>query len=1134
MSYPPLGLNVDDRNSINALSGHTLGAVNHGQLRDASSSRPLASDQELRPWTKQPTRINTPSSNNNHRPSVGGARNPFSGRTQNNLHSTRGSAPSKTYLEYVSNQSHPNKKPRLDGPVRRKKASDSPPRKQRLGSSNDNGAIVINLEDYEDEDVGQALPNPHSHKFNLDSRAAESSRRKSHPIADGESTKKLRRDAMDVPPLAPEDLDTDPITSYDSDPLDTLPRPGHVQNKIKAIEGKTSDASIHQTHPRLDLRTVPGNVPRQQIKSRMKAKNPSGAAAAAAEPPKAPVPSSSKPSAKSNCLPIKAWYLGYKFFDTPYHLVWPPKAPTITIRSGNNPNAPAKHSEEILLNYVAQSVSYVKPEDSGEKILCLRTFAKAKSKEGNQKEIGVGYASYFQRGDTRGKGDIVIKFDCASPTWADAAYTEFIKTFKCVEGRHTLTVKSGQGQWETAKRTAELFKTRAERETAEAEKSVDAPKVPKQSRKKSPAIRGIPSLDDWSPPPPDRIIPNTLKSTATTRSKRQGSSNAPIEIGSPERPVPPAFSKYFGGGGESDFVRRSTRNTIVPKQPVADADEVILVYPPNQTGAVNITNGDVARLEPGEFLNDTLIEFGLKLWLQELEKENPELAKQIHVFSSFFYKKLDNKESKDKKKFPEKGYESVRKWTAKFDLFEKKYIIVPINENLHWYLAIIYQPEHILKPPSPPLPPTNSPKTRRKAREEAEQSPEIDAVVVSHSSKPRPPDSKGSSITRRSPSPMETAGSRAGSGTLSPGSNVQAEEEVADQLTAACSINDEEPFTEAAAPETRDADDAPDSLFDGEDDCMDVDDDVEVVETTTHEPTPSGSMEPQCGSGGGSRTASEGPAPADPAQMEVDGDGNAEDPDQSLDPLLMPYPAVSATAKGYLSSVNATSFYGSEKSRGKRKAQSPLVEDLKLAQEAHPLAEEEEEAEVEVEVEVEAETDHDQPSTYVFVLDSLGGRHTRVYNVLGTYLQLEAQEKKGIPLDMSSRAVGKQALVPHQPNFCDCGIYLLHLAQTFMSDPERYRNLITKKQSRSSAERSTDWKQDETKTLRESLAERIGKLSSEWKKSRAEQQKKQEDSVLDSSDDDVDIVDTTPVDTAPASPPPSKKTTKLGKAVRMR
>lgn len=38
----------------------------------------------------------------------------------------------------------------------------------------------------------------------------------------------------------------------------------------------------------------------------------------------------------------------------------------------------------------------------------------------------------------------------------------------------------------------------------------------------------------------------------------------------------------------------------------------ILSYPAGVPGAVNITNADVDRLAPGNFLNDTLIEFGLK------------------------------------------------------------------------------------------------------------------------------------------------------------------------------------------------------------------------------------------------------------------------------------------------------------------------------------------------------------------------------------------------------------------------------------------------------------------------------------------------------------------------------------------
>lgn len=38
----------------------------------------------------------------------------------------------------------------------------------------------------------------------------------------------------------------------------------------------------------------------------------------------------------------------------------------------------------------------------------------------------------------------------------------------------------------------------------------------------------------------------------------------------------------------------------------------ILVYPNSGPGAVNISNNDLKRLAPSEFLNDTLIELGLK------------------------------------------------------------------------------------------------------------------------------------------------------------------------------------------------------------------------------------------------------------------------------------------------------------------------------------------------------------------------------------------------------------------------------------------------------------------------------------------------------------------------------------------
>ena len=34
--------------------------------------------------------------------------------------------------------------------------------------------------------------------------------------------------------------------------------------------------------------------------------------------------------------------------------------------------------------------------------------------------------------------------------------------------------------------------------------------------------------------------------------------------------------------------------------------------------------------------------------------------------------------------------------------------------------------------------------------------------------------------------------------------------------------------------------------------------------------------------------------------------------------------------------------------------------------------------------------------------------------------------------------------VPHQPNYCDCGIYLLHFAKTFMKNPQLSSDIIRK------------------------------------------------------------------------------------------
>ena len=39
--------------------------------------------------------------------------------------------------------------------------------------------------------------------------------------------------------------------------------------------------------------------------------------------------------------------------------------------------------------------------------------------------------------------------------------------------------------------------------------------------------------------------------------------------------------------------------------------------------------------------------------------------------------------------YADEAYARVRKWTARVDLFSKDFIVVPVNQSLHWSLVII-------------------------------------------------------------------------------------------------------------------------------------------------------------------------------------------------------------------------------------------------------------------------------------------------------------------------------------------------------------------------------------------------------------------------------------------------------------
>uniref|UniRef100_A0A8D0HHB2 SUMO specific peptidase 7 n=1 Tax=Sphenodon punctatus TaxID=8508 RepID=A0A8D0HHB2_SPHPU len=121
----------------------------------------------------------------------------------------------------------------------------------------------------------------------------------------------------------------------------------------------------------------------------------------------------------------------------------------------------------------------------------------------------------------------------------------------------------------------------------------------------------------------------------------------------------------------------------------------LIVYPPPPTkGGLGVTREDLECLEHGEFLNDVIIDFYLKYLL--LEKAPKHFAERSHIFSSFFYKCLTrmekNSEENPNLSVAQRRHKRVKTWTRHINIFSKDYIFVPVNEESHWYIAVICFP----------------------------------------------------------------------------------------------------------------------------------------------------------------------------------------------------------------------------------------------------------------------------------------------------------------------------------------------------------------------------------------------------------------------------------------------------------
>ncbi len=110
-----------------------------------------------------------------------------------------------------------------------------------------------------------------------------------------------------------------------------------------------------------------------------------------------------------------------------------------------------------------------------------------------------------------------------------------------------------------------------------------------------------------------------------------------------------------------------------------------LTYPKMGRRQMAVEFMDLFRLDEDEFLNDNLIGFYLRYLEHHLEQTNPELAQKVYFYNSYFYERL-MQTSKGQKGI---NYESVQKWTRNIDIFERDFVVVPVNESYHWYVVII-------------------------------------------------------------------------------------------------------------------------------------------------------------------------------------------------------------------------------------------------------------------------------------------------------------------------------------------------------------------------------------------------------------------------------------------------------------
>ncbi|RHZ69589.1 hypothetical protein CDV55_106479 [Aspergillus turcosus] len=474
------------------------------------------------------------------------------------------------------------------------------------------------------------------------------------------------------------------------------------------------------------------------------------------------------------------------------------------------------------------------------------------------------------------------------------------------------------------------------------EATVEVPKRPKLSA----SLQGDhrPNAIAQSGPTDSSSNSGLAQNTRETASKETTKATS-LKAGT-EEAVEIPVKKYTGDATPSNRATRSATRRMLPTTVVSDGEEESspqqqckkisqkwkrpLVYPRFGKKKAEVDGQDLERLRDNEFLNDNLIGFYIRFLEDHLERNNKEVSKRVYFFNSYFFATLTNL-PRGKQGI---NYEGVQKWTRNVDIFSYDYIVVPINEAAHWYVAII----------------CNLPKLRGIANEEgvieepAEGSIEPSALPKRDDwDNPNTPEAVG-----KIPNDNGETETAAGSAP-----NPE-KEELARESLAAMSLLDQKEMKDREELEVPASDD----------------------EWPEKEENP---------------VSSPAKLSSPPRDTEPSKQVNSQDGSQ---------PSVS----------------GSQKSRKpKKKRPGPRYEVW-------------------------------QPTVITF--DSLDLSRSPTISVLRNYLREEAQSKRGLEIDTTLIKGMKAQEIPLQPNYSDCGLYLLAYVEKFVQDPDTFVTKLLRREMR--------------------------------------------------------------------------------------